>query len=173
MWLPKLLWEQVAVPLWKGPPTLTYELMELVAREEQRKSKENAMKKIVAMVMFMVLLGGAASKAESPAAAAAQVFHVTSTHKATPNEKSYKTAFNELYIEGTIGNKKYTLSMLDTWGSYHYEVGQDYQVVQIKSGSPDTIKLMIPNKYDKNGKKPFRTDTLTVQTVEEKPAPIN
>lgn len=30
MWLPKLLWEQVAVPLWKGPPTLTHELMELV-----------------------------------------------------------------------------------------------------------------------------------------------
>jgi hypothetical protein len=137
------------------------------------------MKKIAAIVMFLGLLGGVASaltynaycsteKAESPTAADAQVFHVTSTHKATPNEKSYKTEFNQIYIEGTIGNKKYTLSMLDTWGSYHYEVGQDYQVVQIKSGSPDTIKLMIPNKYDKNGKKPFRTDTLTVQAVEEK-----
>lgn len=147
------------------------------------------MKNIAAMVMFLGLLGGVASartynaycsteststeKAESPTVAAAQVFHVTSTHKATRNEKSYKTEFNEIYIEGTIGNKKYTLSMLDTWGSYHYEVGQDYQVVQIKSGSPDTVKLMIPNKYDKNGKKPFRTDTLTVQAVEEKPAPIN
>jgi hypothetical protein len=72
-----------------------------------------------------------------------------------------------LYIEGTIGNRKYTLSMLDAWGSYHYEVGQDYPVVEVKYGSPDTIKLTIPNKYDKNGKKPFKTETLCVQTVEE------
>lgn len=122
------------------------------------------MKKALAVIAFILALGLIV-----PAfAQTSQVFHVTSTHRAAPNEKSYKTAFNEIYIEGTIGNKKYTLSMLDTWGSYHYEVGQDYQVVQIKSGSPDTIKLMIPNKYDKNGKKPFRTETLTVVTIEEK-----
>src|ERR1700688_899929 len=95
------------------------------------------------------------------------MFQVTSIHKATPSEKSYKTLFNELYIDRTIGNRKYTLSQLDTWGSYHYEVGQDYRVVQIKSGSPHTVKLTIPIKYDKNGKKPFGTETLCVQSVEE------
>jgi hypothetical protein len=133
----------------------------------------NKLMAIIALALALVSLSASAkTQADDKtvvAAQAAQKFHVTLVHKATPNEKSYKTAFNELYIEGTIGNKKYTLSMLDTWGAYHYEVGQDYEVVQIKSGSPDTVKLMIPNKYDKNGKKPFRTDTLVAVAVEEVP----
>jgi hypothetical protein len=34
MWLPKLIWEQVAV-LWEGPPTLTPELMDLLERNPE------------------------------------------------------------------------------------------------------------------------------------------
>lgn len=98
-----------------------------------------------------------------------QTFHVVSVHKATDVEKSYKTEFAETLIIGTIGNKQYTLSELNSWGAFHYEVGQDYPVVQIKNGNPDTVKLTVPNKYDKHGKKPFTTDTLCVRTIEELP----
>jgi hypothetical protein len=47
-----------------------------------------------------------------------QVFHVTSVHKVTRDaEKTYHTAFNQLIIEGNIGNRHYTLGELDAFGA--------------------------------------------------------
>lgn len=99
----------------------------------------------------------------SAVAQQSQQFHVTSVHKATEVEKSYKTAFAETLIVGTIGNKQYTLTELNSWGAPHMEVGQDYEVLQIKNGNPDTVKLVVP------GKKRDMKETFCVRTVEELP----
>jgi hypothetical protein len=87
------------------------------------------------------------------------MFHVTSVHRASrDDEKTYHTAFNQMMVQGTIGNKKYTLEQLDTWGSYHFEVGQDYTVDGVKG---ESVKLEVP------GKKKPRAESLNIITVEE------
>jgi hypothetical protein len=120
------------------------------------------MRVILAAIMGILGLCGSAS-AQQPEA----VFHVTSVHNATEAEKTYRTAFNMVHIEGTIGNQKYVLSQLKSWGAYHFNVGQDYPVIEVKSGNPDRVKLQVPNKFNKKGKKPFMDETLSVITVEE------
>ena len=100
-------------------------------------------------------------------AQAPQTFHVTSVHKATDVEKSYKTAFAETLVVGTVGNKQYTLAELNSWGALHFEVGQDYQVIEVKSGNPDTIKLLVHRVY--HGKEKDDKETFCIRTIEEVP----
>jgi hypothetical protein len=126
----------------------------------------------LAVAVILMHLAAVSTNAQTPAASdsaasTTPTFHVTSVHKERDNEKTNHTAFNELAIEGTVGNKKYTLEELDAFGAFQFEVGKDYPVV---TASATTVKLTIPNKYDKHGKKPFRDETFRVITVEEIPA---
>jgi len=47
------------------------------------------------------------------APAFADTLHITSVRKATPAEKSYRTAFTELIITGTFDGKQYTQGRLN------------------------------------------------------------
>ena len=86
--------------------------------------------------------------------------HVTSIHKATRNdEKTYHTAFNQNIIIGTVGNKRYTLEQLASWGFYHFEVGRDYEVVKADG------KAVRVRTIDKKGHE--NTERLNVVTIEE------
>jgi hypothetical protein len=96
----------------------------------------------------------------SCSAFAADVFHVTGTHKATrDNEKTYHTSFDQNIITGTIGDRRYTLEQLSAWGAYHFEVGKDYPVVK---ATDRELKVSVTNKKGKQS-----TETLNVLTVEE------
>jgi hypothetical protein len=96
----------------------------------------------------------------SVAAFAADTFHVTAIHKATrDNEKTYSTGFNQNIITGTVGNRRYTLEQLASWGFYHFEVGADYPVVKVND---KTLKVQVTNKKGKEA-----TESLSVVTVEE------
>jgi hypothetical protein len=85
--------------------------------------------------------------------------HVNSIHKATrDDEKTYRTSFNQDIIVGTIGNKRYTLEELKSWGMPTLEVGQDYNVVKADGKA---VKFIV------HGKKRDETLSLNVVTVEE------
>lgn len=91
---------------------------------------------------------------------AADQLHITSVHKATRNdEKTYHTAFNQNIIIGTVGNRRYTLEQLASWGFYHFEVGRDYEVVK---ADDKTVKV---KTIDKKGH--GNTLRLNVVTIEE------
>jgi hypothetical protein len=91
---------------------------------------------------------------------ATDVFHVTGTHKATrDNEKTYRTSFSQNIITGTIGDKRYTLEQLASWGFYRFEVGGDYPVVKVTDSA---VKVRVTNKKGKES-----TETLNVVSVEE------
>jgi len=117
--------------------------------------EEITMRFLLIPILIMSLVLPAIAQEPQP------TFHLTSVHKARDNEKSYHTAFSQLYIEGTVGNKKYTLEELDAFGAYHFEVGQDYPVAKI---SNDTVKLQLPPKKGRP-----KTTTLNLITVEEIP----
>ncbi len=94
------------------------------------------------------------------AAFAADAFHVTSVHKATrDDEKTYHTAFNQNIIIGTVANRRYTLEQLASWGFYHFEVGQNYEVVK---ADDKRLKVKVTDKKGRES-----TETLNVVTVEE------
>ena len=96
-------------------------------------------------------------------AAFGEQMHVVSVHKATrDDEKTYHTSFSQNIIVATIGGKRYTLEQLASWGFYHFEVGQDYEVVKADDKS---VKV---NVTDKKGRE--STERLNVVTVEELPA---
>jgi hypothetical protein len=106
------------------------------------------MKKLILLLVFTC------------SAFATDVLHITATHKATrDNEKTYRTSFDQNIITGTIGDKRYTLEQLATWGVYHFEVGKDYPVVK---ASDKEVKVTVTNKKGKES-----TETLNVVTVEE------
>jgi hypothetical protein len=115
-------------------------------------------KQSVLPVLILLLSGLAVGQSTQPT----EMFHVTSVHRASRDEeKTYRTAFNQVIVQGTIGNKKYTLEQLDIWGSYHFEVGQDYTVDGVKG---ESVKIEVP------GKKKPRAESLNIVTVEELPA---
>ncbi len=93
----------------------------------------------------------------------AQTLHISSNHLASRNdEKSYRTAFNMMDYVGTIGNKKYTLEVIKSWGVPQLEVGKDYTVV--KEGS-DSVKIEL--QVTRHGKEKTETLNLSVITIEE------
>lgn len=90
----------------------------------------------------------------------AESLHITAIHKATRDgEKTYHTAFNQNIITGTIGNKRYTMEQLASWGFYHFEVGKDYPVVKV---SDKEIRVQVTDKKGRES-----TEHLNVVTVEE------
>ena len=93
------------------------------------------------------------------AVASGQTLHVTGTHKATDAEKTYKTSFGQNLITGDIDGKHYTLEQLQTWGTYHFQVGSDYLVVKLNDS---TVKVRV---LDKKGKE--TTESLNVVSVSE------
>ena len=81
-------------------------------------------------------------------------------HKATrDDEKTYHTAFNQNIITGRIGDRRYTLEQLASWGFYHFEVGADYPVVSVDD------KALKVSVTDKKGRE--STERLNVIGVEE------
>ncbi|MFZ0915151.1 MAG: hypothetical protein WBQ76_15140 [Candidatus Korobacteraceae bacterium] len=95
----------------------------------------------------------------SAVAFAADTFHVTAIHRATETEKTYRTAFSQNLITGTVGNRRYTLEQLTSWGFYRFQVGADYEVVK---GNDKTLKLRVTDKKGRES-----TESLNVVTVEE------
>jgi hypothetical protein len=112
--------------------------------------------KIVCSVVFLILTVLAAS-AQSPAPV--RFFHVTSTHTAREDEKTYRTSFDQNIITGTVGNMRYTLEQLASWGFHHFEVGADYPLVR---ADDKTLKVRV---VDKKGRE--STESLNVIGVEE------
>lgn len=93
-------------------------------------------------------------------APAQDILHITAVHKATrDNEKTYQTAFNQNIITGTIGDRRYTLEQLATWGFYHFEVGADYPVVK---ATDKAVKIRVTDKKGRQS-----TESLNVVTIEE------
>jgi hypothetical protein len=111
-------------------------------------------------VLYLVML--AAAVLVTPAFAQ-ESLHVTAIHKATrDDEKTYHTAFNQNIVTGIVGNRRYTLEQLASWGSYHFEVGQNYDVVKADDKS---LKLKVTDKKGRES-----TERLNVVTVEEREA---
>jgi hypothetical protein len=93
-------------------------------------------------------------------ALASDHLHVTSIHKATrDDEKTYHTGFNQNIIIGTVGNRRYTLEQLASWFFYHFEVGQDYEVIK---ADDKVVKVKVVDKKGHGD-----TERLNVVTVEE------
>jgi hypothetical protein len=104
------------------------------------------------LILFVAILSASSALAES--------LHITAIHKATRDEeKTYHTAFNQNIITGTIGNKRYTMEQLVSWGFYHFEVGKDYPVVKT---SDKEIKVQVTGKKGHES-----TERLNVVTIEE------
>jgi hypothetical protein len=94
-------------------------------------------------------------------ASAQEALHITGMHKATrDNEKTYQTSFNQNIITGTIGERRYTMEQLASWGFHHFEVGKDYPVVKVNDKE---IKVRVTDKKGKES-----TESLNIMTVEEK-----
>jgi hypothetical protein len=86
-----------------------------------------------------LVLTSLVTSAQQPETAPA-ILHVSSIHKATDAEKTYHTAFGMQFIEGTIGNLRYTLSDLTGWaggcdGNWNWEGLRSYEV-QSTGGHP-------------------------------------
>jgi hypothetical protein len=104
--------------------------------------------KIISLILFAAL------------AAPTQMLHITGTHKATrDDEKTYSTSFNQNIITATIGNRRYTLEQLASWGYYHFEIGTDYEVVSVDD------KAIKVRATDKKGR--VSTEKLNVVSVDE------
>jgi len=94
------------------------------------------------------------------AAFAADTLHVTTIHEATrDNEKTYHTVFSQNIITGVVGNRRYTLEQLMSWGYFHFRVGADYEVVKADDKGI-TVKVQ-----DKKGR--VFKERLNLVTVEE------
>ncbi len=94
------------------------------------------------------------------AAYAADTLHIAAIHKASrDDEKTYHTSFNQNIITGTVGNRRYTLEQLASWGYYHFQVGSDYEIVK---ANDKTITVKIQDKKGHESK-----ESLNVVTEEE------
>jgi hypothetical protein len=66
---------------------------------------------------------------------------------------------NHNIVMGVIGRNRYTLDEYRSWGYYHFEVGQDYEVVKT---SDKSIKVKVLDKKGKDS-----TQALEVVKIEE------
>jgi len=84
-------------------------------------------------------------------------FHVTGVHRATDAERTYKTVFVQDLISGDIDGKHYTVEQLQSWGSYHFQVGTDYPVVKVDD---KTVRVRVADKKGRES-----TESLNVVTI--------
>ncbi|WP_109486984.1 hypothetical protein [Occallatibacter savannae] len=93
------------------------------------------------------------------AVAHVETMHITGVRRATEAEKTYKTSFNQNFITGTLDGKQYTLEQLATWGTYNFQVGQDYEVLK---ATDKQVKLRVTDKKGRES-----TESLNVVGIAE------